>query len=597
MFRLSSTLKEDIQPKLLKQALSETLEEFDSFKVKLRRGFFWNYFELNNREPFIEEESTYPCKFIDPHSSHMYLFRVTYYKKRINLEVFHALTDGMGAVHFIRRLTERYLKLAEPLTESMPVLTEPEESFQEEDNRDYSRKEDGYLKYYKKKPHRRYATNRAMEIRGEVLPLDSQSVVQGAVEVSALKALCAEKGVSITKYLTAMLIWSLIQVYAGDGELERAVAVSLPINLRTFFNSDTMANFFAVVNIGWPAGRRPDSFDELLAETGRQMDEKIEKNRLEEIISYNVSNEKKWYVRIMPLFVKRLAMNAIFARSSRAYTMTFSNLGIVDMEPETAGRVEQYQAIIGASARQKIKCSVIAFDGRLFMTFNSALNDTKLSDAFFGLLRERGLEAELESNGVVDGEHNKGTYPEVSYDRGFLKKMVNIFYLILFTAAFVTWAVNLATYRYMQHWWSVVAIGGIAYVAVTLRYSIMRRATLAGILVVESLGAQALLVLIDYMTGFYGWSFDYAIPSVILFDIIAAVFLILVNRMNWQSYFMYQIAITIFSFIPLIFWAAGLVKRPLMSLITVVLCVSVMMVTVIMGDRSVKNELKRRFHL
>ena len=45
-----------------------------------------------------------------------------------------------------------------------------------------------------------------------------------------------------------------------------------------------------------------------------------------------------------------------------------------------------------------------------------------------------------------------------------------------------------------------------------------------GILVRQSIGAQILLVLIDYMTGFRGWSVNYAIPSLILFDVIAIVF-------------------------------------------------------------------------
>ncbi|MEG1576146.1 MAG: DUF6320 domain-containing protein, partial [Clostridium sp.] len=97
---------------------------------------------------------------------------------------------------------------------------------------------------------------------------------------------------------------------------------------------------------------------------------------------------------------------------------------------------------------------------------------------------------------------------------------MNIFYLVLFTVAIVTGLVNLATYELTQNWWSVIAIGGIAYAAMTLRYSIMRRASLAGILVIQSLGAQAFMVLLDYMTGFRGWSFNFAIPSVILFDVI-----------------------------------------------------------------------------
>ena len=125
----------------------------------------------------------------------------------------------------------------------------------------------------------------------------------------------------------------------------------------------------------------------------------------------------------------------------------------------------------------------------------------------------------------------------------------------------------------------------------------MRHANLASKIVLQTIAAEVLLVMIDHSTGYAGWSVNYGIPSTLLFADLAVVFLIIVNRLNWQSYFMYQIAITIFSFIPVILWAAGLVTRPLMALITVVVTVAILFVTIKWGDRSVKTELKRRFHL
>ena len=106
-----------------------------------------------------------------------------------------------------------------------------------------------------------------------------------------------------------------------------------------------------------------------------------------------------------------------------------------------------------------------------------------------------------------------------------------------------------------------------------------------------------LLLVTDHVLGYQGWSVNYGIPSIILFADIAIVFLILVNRMNWQSYFMYQIAITLFSFIPIALWAAGFITQPVMAIITVILSVLILTMTVLLGDRRVKNELIRRFHL
>ena len=113
VFRVSAVLTEEVEEERLQRALNQTLPEFQVFQVKLRRGFFWNYFETNTRKPEVEQETSYPCRFIEPHSSQMYLFRVSFFKKRINFEVFHGLTDGMGATNFLKKLVENYLKLGE----------------------------------------------------------------------------------------------------------------------------------------------------------------------------------------------------------------------------------------------------------------------------------------------------------------------------------------------------------------------------------------------------------------------------------------------------------------------------------------------------
>ena len=115
VYRISVTLKELIQPELLQQALDIVLPKFDGFNLRLRRGIFWYYFEENGKQaPTVKEEAKFPCRFIKQNKNRSYMFRVTYYKYRINLEIFHVLTDGMGGINFLSELTYQYLRLAHP---------------------------------------------------------------------------------------------------------------------------------------------------------------------------------------------------------------------------------------------------------------------------------------------------------------------------------------------------------------------------------------------------------------------------------------------------------------------------------------------------
>ena len=122
VYRVSVTLTETIIPEKLQEALERVLPLFDVFHARMRRGAFWYYFETNNRPaPRVRPESTYPCQYIPPYQNNGYLFRVTYYENRVNLEVFHVLTDGMGAVNFLRELIYQYLRLThENLMQSLP---------------------------------------------------------------------------------------------------------------------------------------------------------------------------------------------------------------------------------------------------------------------------------------------------------------------------------------------------------------------------------------------------------------------------------------------------------------------------------------------
>lgn len=504
------------------------------------------------------------------------------------MEVFHAVTDGLGAVNFLLALVYRYLDLMRDDRTGRPA--------RQKISSDVSMNvEDSYVRNYRDVARKKYSTQKAFHLQGETLPLDGESVLHGYVNLTELKQAGKRYGVSITKFMAAALIWAIYREYEEAQEGNRSIGISLPINLRAFFDSETMANFFAVTLLEFTCDGRSHTFEEVVEAVNRQMNEKITKEKLEETISYNVSNEKKWYLRIAPLFMKWGALNVIFRRNDKAYTMTLSNIGPVKVEKEYEDEIDQFHLMIGVSKRQPMKCAVCAYKEHVVVTFTSVFQDTRLQDRFFGFLKEEGVTVETESNGEPDSRDDKAMYPKIQYDPKRWKEVVNSFYGILFAVAAILGVVNFATYS--GSLWSVIAIGCIVYVALTLKYSIMRHANLASKIVIQTIAAGVLLVMIDNATGYGGWSVNYGIPSLILFADLAVVFLIIVNRLNWQSYFMYQIAVTIFSLIPVILWAAGLVTRPVMTLVTLAVTAAILFVTIKWGDRSVKTELKRRFHL
>lgn len=406
VFRLSVTLKEPIEIELLQQALENILPYLPNFRVKIRRGVFWYYFEDNLKIPKVTRERTYPCKFIDPHGSSRFLFRVTYYENNINFEVFHALTDGLGAVNFLRELTCQYLYLKKGNTgywkDETQIITLPS----------VAQLEDSYLKNYKKVNHKEYTSNQACRLTGSYLGFGTGQVLHGYLPLEELKAVSKKYDVSITKYLAAAMIWCIWKEYQ-DGEISKqAVVLNLPINLRAFFGSSTMSNFFAVSMIGYLFQDPQMEFQTLVKIISKQMDRKITKEKMEEAISYNVSNEKKWYIRITPLFVKWLVLNGIFKIKDGAYSMTISNIGPISVEPEYAQDIERFRLMIGVSRRQPIKCAICAYGDEVVVTFSSVFSDSNLQKRFFKLLKQEGVTINLEGNELAACKH-KRSYPRI----------------------------------------------------------------------------------------------------------------------------------------------------------------------------------------
>ena len=114
VFRFYCELKEDIQQEILQKAVDRTLEKYPIFLSVLRKGLFWHYLEQSNKRPVVREEYKEPCSSLYIPDKKRLLFQVSYYKNRINFEVYHALTDGTGAMNFLSELVQNYLILRHP---------------------------------------------------------------------------------------------------------------------------------------------------------------------------------------------------------------------------------------------------------------------------------------------------------------------------------------------------------------------------------------------------------------------------------------------------------------------------------------------------
>ncbi len=393
VYRISVSLTEEVDRVLLQEALNRVLPQFMVFRMRLKMGFFWYYFEENTKPaPLVRQEYQCPGAYIDKSKNNQYMFRVTYYKCRINLEVFHALTDGSGGILFLKELVYQYLRLRYP--ELLKV---------EKDRISpgiFLDQEDSYVKNFKKGHAKVYQSKRALCLRGEHLPKEAMGVMHGYLPVEQLKQVSKQYGVTINQYLVGVFVYSIYKEYLKGQPSKLPISCCVPVNLRPYYNSHSMKNFFAMVSANFKPEKEHYTFEEVLSIVTEDLKKQITPDNLDHIMSYNVSNEKNWILRAVPLVVKQVAMRLVYGTSAKATTATVTNIGNIDIREPYQKYIEHFYSILSMSKGQNLKGGICSYNGTLVFTFSSNLKSLSIEKCFFQKLAQDGIAVAIESNDV-----------------------------------------------------------------------------------------------------------------------------------------------------------------------------------------------------
>ena len=393
VYRISVTLTEEIDRLLLQEALDRILPQFLIFRMRLRMGVFWYYFEENTRpSPIVREEYSSPGAYIDKSKNNHYMFRVTYYQCRINLEVFHALTDGAGGITFLKELVYQYLRLR------YPELLEVEKD--KISSGIFLDKEDSYVKNFKKSHPKVYRSERAVTLKGEKLPKGEMGVIHGYFPVKQLKEAAKKYGVTINQYLVGVFVYSVYKEYLKEQPSKEPINCCVPVNLRPYYDSHTMKNFFAMVFALFKPEKVEYTLEEVISIVADALKEQITPENLNNIVSYNVSNEKNMVLRAVPLVLKNIVMKRVYGASAKATTATITNIGNIELREPYQKYVEHFYTTLSMSKGQNMKGGICSYNGILTFTFSSVLMDLSIQKRFFQLIAREGVFVAVESNGA-----------------------------------------------------------------------------------------------------------------------------------------------------------------------------------------------------
>ncbi len=396
MFRLSISLKEKVNPDILQTALEKTIVRFPSFNIRMRRGFFWYYFDSNEkRKPRLRKDVNNPCLPIGWNDDEGFLLRVYYYEKRIAIDYFHSLTDGTGAMVFLKTLTAQYLKqMGKDVSYTDGVL----DVTQEADEREF---EDAFMKFADSKVKSRVKEEKAYHIKGTKLSHGDISIITGVIPLESIKELAKKNKATITEYLAALLLYSYYQEKLREGLYKKPshISISIPLNLRNFFDSPTNRNFSLYLNPSIDTMMGEFTLEEIILQIQYFMKSNLNKKTLNAMMTQNVKIEKNIFIRIAPLFIKKLMMSIahkIFAY--RPITASISNIGIVKLPKDMEEYVERIEFLLGAAKNRTPNMAVVSYQDTLVINITSMIEEREIERFFFTHLIKEGVPVKIESN-------------------------------------------------------------------------------------------------------------------------------------------------------------------------------------------------------
>lgn len=370
VFRLSAQMKETIDADLLQTAADRVLPRFPLIKVKLHPGFFWYTLEENTAPFLVQRDAGVFCLRFRWHEDSGYLLRILYSRQHVSVEFFHALTDGHGAMIFLKTLVAEYLRLRGYSIPSIKGVLDPMQAPPSDEL------EDMFLRI----PLPQKGLPRGSSCAYRFTGMEALSYVVNIASFKMPASVVHEKaracGVTITEYLTAAMLYAAARVQVASGTEERLpVRVSVPVDMRRFFPANTLRNFSFYVNPGVEAAALEASFESILAGTHAYMADTVTVEYLTAGILSNVASERNLIARMTPLPLKNLAIRAVFnATGDRLVTTTLTNMGVVSAPDELLFHVERFEFVLGASSPGPCcNAALITTGDTMTLTFGSNL--------------------------------------------------------------------------------------------------------------------------------------------------------------------------------------------------------------------------------
>ena len=358
------------------------------------------------------------------------------------------------------------------------------------------------------------------------------------------------------------------------------MTLMIPVNLRNYFPSQSMTNFFGWIEVGYTFSDTT-TFEEVLADVKRQFEQELEKDKIAMHMNDYVRIEKNIFVRAVPLEIKKYFLMIGANLGSRSITAVYSNIGIIRLPEEYREYIRHFGIFASTNSLQMCSCS---YGDEMVLGFTSKIPDDSIQRNFRRMLSEEEIpHRELKNDFPGCGEQQR-------LERKENQRIVQTFSFLCLAVAVICGMINIMTEGTLNWSW-FAGVGCVcAWLVVMVAYS--KRRNILKNEIWQLLLISVIAILWDRFTGWRGWSVDFILPFGVLSVQFSVPVIARVNRLKREEYLFYLVQACIAGLIPMILAWTGVVKFVYPS----VICAGISILTLAALFIFCKKDILREFH-
>ena len=241
---------------------------------------------------------------------------------------------------------------------------------------------------------------------------------------------------------------------------KRPVALMIPVNLRNYFPSQSMTNFFGWIEVGYIFSDET-TFEDVLLSVKKQFEEELVKEKIAMHMSGYVRIEKNPFVRAVPLEIKKYFLMIGANLGSRSITAVYSNIGIIRLPEEYKEYIQHFGIFASTNSLQMCSCS---YGDEMVLGFTSKIPDDSIQRNFQRMLGEENVShRELKNEFPGYGEKHR-------LEKKENQKVIQTFSFLCLAIAVICGMINFMMAGVLNWFWFAGAGCACAWLVVMVAY-------------------------------------------------------------------------------------------------------------------------------